>query len=106
MVRLSFVKGLIEERMSLKDWIVEIIWYNKFSCFLRKIGRFILRLIRWIPLLYKQEEWDYSYIYDILEMKMKELRKLDIANMLKQRVRLKSLILKALIYIEISHILL
>ena len=51
-----------------------MIWYNEFSCFLRKVGRFILRLFRWIPVLWKQEEWDYEYVYDLLEMKMKELR--------------------------------
>lgn len=51
-----------------------MIWYNEFSYFLRKVGRFILRLFRWIPVLWKQEEWDYEYVYDLLEMKMKELR--------------------------------
>lgn len=42
---------------------------------LRKFGRFIKRLFRWIPVLWKQEDWDYAYIYPLLEMKLQELRK-------------------------------
>ena len=78
MVRPSFIKSLNidgDDKMTIKDWIVEIFCYNDFSCFIRRIGRFILRLIRWIPILWNQEEWDFSYIYDMIEMKMKELRK-------------------------------
>ena len=75
MVRPSFIKGLVDEDMSIKDWLVEILFYNDFACFLRRIGRFILRIGRWIPVLWKQEEWDFAYIYDLLIMKMKELRK-------------------------------
>ena len=41
---------------------------------LRKFGRFIKRLFRWLPVLWRQEEWDYGYIYDILDVKLKELK--------------------------------
>ncbi len=41
---------------------------------LRKFGRFIKRLFRWLPVLWRQEEWDSGYIYDILDVKLKELR--------------------------------
>ena len=41
---------------------------------LRKFGRFIIREIKWIPILWKQEDWDYEYIYELMEVKMKELR--------------------------------
>lgn len=78
MVRPSFIKSLDIDgnfKMTLKDWAEEILLYNRFSSFLRRVGRFILRLFRWVPLLWNQEEWDYSYIYDILILKMKELRK-------------------------------
>ena len=78
MVRPSFIKSLeIEEnfKMTFKDWVEEILWYNNFSCSLRRVGRFIKRLCRWLPLLWNQEEWDYAYIYDLLIMKMKELKK-------------------------------
>ena len=74
-MRKSFIKDLKDEKLTIGDRLEDLLLYNRFSIFLRKIGRFILRLIRWIPLLYKQEEWDYEYIYDILELKMKELQK-------------------------------
>ena len=41
---------------------------------LRKFGRFIIRLFKWIPILWKQEDWDYEYIYDLMEVKMKEIQ--------------------------------
>lgn len=75
MIRPSFIKELQELPMTLKDWIIEIFCYNPISRFLKKIWRFILRLFRWLPLLWNQEEWDYEYVYDLIEMKMKELRK-------------------------------
>ena len=34
-----------------------------------------MRIGRWLPVLWNQEDWDYAYIYDLLIMKMKELRK-------------------------------
>ena len=74
-MRKSFIKDLKDEKLTIGDRLEDLLLYNRFSIFLRKITRFILRLIRWIPVLYKQEEWDYEYIYDILELKMKELRK-------------------------------
>lgn len=75
MVRPSFIKGIQELPMTAKDWIVEIVWYNRVSCFLRRVYRFILREIRWTSVLWNQEEWDFEYMYDLLEMKMKELKK-------------------------------
>lgn len=70
MVRPSFLK----DNLNLKEKIIEFLLYNEFSSFLRRLKRFILRLFRWIPVLWNQEEWDYEYVYDLLEMKMKELR--------------------------------
>lgn len=67
------IRGM--QKLIIKDSIIEIIWYNRFTCFLRKLGRFILREIRWIPVLWNQEDWDFEYMYDLLEVKMKELRK-------------------------------
>ena len=42
---------------------------------IRKIWRFINRIIKWIPILWKQEDWDYEYLYDLMEVKMRELQK-------------------------------
>lgn len=75
MIKPSFIKSIKELPMTFKDWIIEIACYNKVSCFLRRLGRFIIREIRWIPVLWNQEDWDFEYIYDLLEVKMKELRK-------------------------------
>lgn len=62
-------------KITIKDYLEGALFHNSFSIFLRKVGRFILRLIRWVPVLWNQEEWDYEYMYDVLVMKMKELRK-------------------------------
>ena len=73
MVKPSFIKSLSSNSIKM-NWVKEILWHNNFSCFLRRVGRFIKRLYRWLPLLWNQEEWDYAYIYELLIMKMKELR--------------------------------
>lgn len=77
MVRPSFIKSLNidgDDKLNIKDWIIEIICYNEPGIFLRRVGRFILRLKRWLPVLWKQEEWDFEYTYDLLEQKIKDLR--------------------------------
>lgn len=76
MIGPSFIKALKEDKnnISIKDWVEDVFWYSKFSCFLRKSGRFVKRLGRWLPVLWNQEDWDYEYIYDLLIMKMKELK--------------------------------
>jgi hypothetical protein len=76
MVRFSFVKGLNADNneLSFKEELIGLLLYNRFAAFLRRIGRFIKRMCRWIPVLWNQEEWDYAYIYDLLVMKMKELK--------------------------------
>lgn len=40
---------------------------------LRKFGRFIIRLFKWLPVLWKQEDWDYEYMYDLMQIKMEAL---------------------------------
>ena len=39
-----------------------------------KILRFLKRLPAWIKLCWNQEDWDYGYIYDLLEFKLKKLQ--------------------------------
>ena len=75
MIKPSFIKGIKDVPMTIKDYIIEVVWYNRFTCFLRRFGRFLLREIRWAPVLWNQEEWDYEYMYDLLEMKMKKFKK-------------------------------
>lgn len=71
MIKPSFIKT----KLNIKERIIDILWYNSVIRSLRKFGRFIKREIRWTPVLWKQEDWDYEYMYDLLEMKMKELQK-------------------------------
>ena len=40
---------------------------------IKKFERFAKRLTRWIPVLWKQEDWDYEYIYDVMQLKMEEI---------------------------------
>lgn len=71
MIKPSFTKT----KLNIKERIIDMLWYNSVIRFLKRLGRFIKREIRWLPILWNQEDWDYEYIYDLLEMKMKELRK-------------------------------
>ena len=73
----SFIKEIKQDEYeeTFKDYIEDIIWNNSLALFIRKFNRFILRLIRWIPVLWKQEEWDFGYTYDILKHKIQEVRK-------------------------------
>jgi hypothetical protein len=45
------------------------IWSN-----ICKFKRFIFRLFKWIPILWNQEDWDYDYLYDLIVVKLKEIR--------------------------------
>lgn len=65
----------IDSDITIRDWLQEIIFHNDLVCFIRKVGRFILRVFRYLPVLWKQEEWDYRYIYDLMIFKIKEIRK-------------------------------
>ena len=69
------IRCLFIDNEDVLSHTVDILWYSRFCCFLRRIGRFIKRIIRWTPVLWNQEEWDYEYAYDLLEVKMKELHK-------------------------------
>jgi hypothetical protein len=41
---------------------------------IRKFSRFVKRLIRWVPILWDQEEWDFAYFYPLLKAKMEDIR--------------------------------
>ena len=60
MIRPSFIKGLNGEKMAIKDWIEEVVIYDRVSSFVRRVARFIKRMWKWIPMLWNQEEWDYA----------------------------------------------
>lgn len=41
---------------------------------IKRIYEFIKRLIRWMPVLWGQVEYDIHCVYDLMEFKMKEIR--------------------------------
>ena len=75
MMNPSLIKELNNEEITFRDKLKEFLCYTIIPSFIRKFFRFIKRVIRWLPVLWKQEEWDYEYIYDLLKIKMLELRK-------------------------------
>ena len=78
MARPSFIKSLCidgDDKMTTKDWIIEIFCYNRLMIFLRHVGRFFQRLSKRLKLCWKTENWDYESIYDFIEMQLKEMRK-------------------------------
>ena len=82
MSKLKKIKQLVVHnkifKTSLNWWerILDFIFFNKVSCFFRHSYRFIKRLPNYIKLAWDQETWDYEYLYDLIEMKLKELLKL------------------------------
>lgn len=45
-------------------------WYSH----IRKLGRYIRRLIIWSKVLWKDENWDYRYVIRILIFKLEDIR--------------------------------
>ena len=71
-----YIKSLkVDEDYTIKDKIEDLFLHNRLSIAIRKFIRFIKRLCRWLPILWKQEEWDFGYTYDIIKLKLQELRK-------------------------------
>lgn len=44
--------------------------------FPRKFKRFIIKMIKWVPLLWKDEDWDYAYLLEIMITKIELMIKL------------------------------
>jgi hypothetical protein len=42
--------------------------------FLKRFIKKIIRLIRWIPTLYRWEPWDYAYTYELMELVFQDLQ--------------------------------
>lgn len=57
------------------DWRydVEVWFYDTFIVPVKKIYRYSKRLIRWIPFLWNNENWDFNYLIDVIEFKLQEL---------------------------------
>lgn len=66
---------LLKETLNWREQILDGICYSKIGIFIQHIFRFIIRLPKYIKLAWKQEDWDYEYLYDLIEMKLKEFLK-------------------------------
>ena len=75
MVRPSFIKSLNEEKMTFKDWVIELLWYNSPMIFLRRLGRFLRRLPDYLHLCWTDESWDFEGLYDYIEMFLKHRKR-------------------------------
>lgn len=47
---------------------------------LREFIRGIRNIIRWIPVIYRDRDWDHSYIFEILKFKLKNQRQYIVEN--------------------------
>jgi hypothetical protein len=50
-------------------------WIRKISWKIRKTGRFLKRLLGWIPVLWNDEDWEYNNIFEIMAYKISRVRK-------------------------------
>lgn len=75
MVRKAFIKSLYNEELTLWENIEDKILYGKFGCFIRHFIRFIKRLPKWIKICWNQEDWDVAYLYDLIEIRLKDFLK-------------------------------
>lgn len=60
----------MEEKETLIEKITNWWWYN-IGWKIRDIYRSIRNVIRWIPIIWKDRDWDDSYIFTILQTKLK-----------------------------------
>lgn len=59
--------------MKLYDILPDWTW--KIYCRFRTIRRAILRLISWFPVIWKDEDWDEVYLFEIMRFKISRMRK-------------------------------
>lgn len=64
-----------DKECTLLEKISSFIFHNDLVYFVRKQFRFVVRLIKWVPVLYKDEDWDYRYLLDIIDFKLQRMRK-------------------------------
>ena len=57
-----------------EKYILEGFLWDTLSNF-RKFIRFTKRLIIWVPLLYKIENWDFKYLLDVMLLQLRDLQK-------------------------------
>lgn len=68
-------KNVIFGENSKLEGILDKLLYNSLTIGIRHTWRFLKRLPKYIKLAWQQEDWDYEYLYDLIEMKLKEFQK-------------------------------
>lgn len=62
---------ITDEIKELRDNII----YSSFGNRIKHIIRFVKRLPRYVKLAWNNEDWDYTYLYDMIEFKLKDFLK-------------------------------
>ena len=75
MLRPKAIKDFEPRKETLITKAGDLLLENDIAYFIRKQFRFAERLIKWIPVLYKDEDWDYDYLLRIIDFKLSRLRK-------------------------------
>jgi hypothetical protein len=60
----------MEEKETLVEKITDW-WWRNIGWKIVDISRSIKNIIRWFPIIWKDRDWDESYIYTILQTKLK-----------------------------------
>jgi hypothetical protein len=82
------VKGIAKHRLNrrldislgnLKENFLDTFVYSfpvwNVICFFRKIGRFIGKMPAYLKLLWRDEDWDYSFLLDMMRLKLTRMKK-------------------------------
>lgn len=61
---------MITEDSWLKDF-----WYDKIRLPIKRFFVSISNLISWFPIIWRDQDWDHNYLYEILHFKLKRMEK-------------------------------
>jgi len=66
----------MRNKSKLEDLIWHVGYYwNQTIYFFRNVYRGVLNLVQWSPTIYKDRDWDYSYIFLMLKFKLERVLK-------------------------------
>ena len=75
MVKIPSIKKLNEKSVAKLDKLIEFLLYSKVSMFFIRNFQSVKRLLRWLPVIWKQKDYDFEGMYALLYQKMKDLEK-------------------------------
>lgn len=68
---ISYYNSKIDDIKFYFEKIFDEIWYNKIKAFFK----FIPRLIQYIPIIWKDRDWDHYHLMALIEYKLKRMQK-------------------------------